>query len=132
MSQGDSTVALFPTAKTWKQCKYLSTQEGIKKMLPVCTHMYGGMLFSHKSKENLPFATTWTDLESMMQSEISQENTNTVYHSYMESENIEPQQESTMMVANGYGVRDVCQRVQTFSSKMNTFHRSSLEYDNYG
>ena len=35
-------------------------------------HMYSGMLFSHKKNEILPFVTTWTDLEGIMLSEISQ------------------------------------------------------------
>ena len=33
---------------------------------------HNGILFSHKKKEILPFATTWMDLEGFMLSEISQ------------------------------------------------------------
>ena len=36
-------------------------------------HLHIGILLSHKKKkEILPFATAWTDLESIMLSEISQ------------------------------------------------------------
>ena len=42
-------------------------------------HRHSGVLFSHKKKEFLPFATTWIDLEGIMLSEMSQaEETNTV------------------------------------------------------
>ena len=35
-------------------------------------HLHSGILFSHKKKEILPFATAWIDLDSIMLSEISQ------------------------------------------------------------
>ena len=35
-------------------------------------HIHNGILFSHKKKTNLPFATTWMELEDIMLSEISQ------------------------------------------------------------
>ena len=35
-------------------------------------HIHNGVLFSHKKKEILPFATTWMELEVIMLSEISQ------------------------------------------------------------
>ena len=35
-------------------------------------HLYNGILFSHKKKEILLFATVWMDLENIMLSEISQ------------------------------------------------------------
>ena len=39
-----------------------------------------------KMNENLPSATTWMDLEDIMQSEMRQRKTNTVcYHFYVES-----------------------------------------------
>ena len=35
-------------------------------------HIHNGILFSHKKKQILPFATTWMELEGIMLSEISQ------------------------------------------------------------
>ena len=35
-------------------------------------HTYNGILLGHIKNEILPFATTWTDLERIMLSEISQ------------------------------------------------------------
>ena len=47
--------------------------EWAKKMPYIYIYMwYGGILFSTKKKEILPFAATWIDLESIMLSEISQ------------------------------------------------------------
>ena len=34
-------------------------------------HIHNGILFGHKKKEILPFATTWMDLEGIMLSETS-------------------------------------------------------------
>ena len=63
------TEALFTIAKTWKQPKCPSTGEWIKKMWYIYTMEY----YSAIKKKNaiLPFATTWTDLEDSMLSEIS-------------------------------------------------------------
>ena len=35
-------------------------------------HIHNGILFSHKKKPILPFATTWMELAGIMLSEISQ------------------------------------------------------------
>ena len=40
--------------------------------LCVCVYVYNGILLSNKKNEVLPFAMTWTELESIMLSEISQ------------------------------------------------------------
>ena len=37
-------------------------------------HTHNGILLSHKKNEVMSFAVTWMDLESIMQSEISQKN----------------------------------------------------------
>ena len=48
-------------------------------------HTYNGILAIEKN-EILPFVTTWTDLESIKPSEISQKKTNTVwFHLYVGS-----------------------------------------------
>lgn len=46
----------------------------------VCVYIFthSGILQSHKTKEILPFATIWMESESIMLSEASQRNTNTV------------------------------------------------------
>ena len=55
-------VALFTTAKTWKQLKYISTDEWIKKM------WYSAI----QKNEIMPFVATWIDLEMIIVSEVSQ------------------------------------------------------------
>ena len=48
--------ALFTIAKTWKQLKYPSTEEWIKKMwgvcVCVCVYIYNGILLSHQKINN--------------------------------------------------------------------------------
>ena len=44
------TAALFTIAKTWKQSKWPSTEEWIKKMWYL--HIYNGILLSHKKEGN--------------------------------------------------------------------------------
>ena len=60
--------ALFTIARTWKQPKCPSSDEWIKMW-----HIYTMEYYSAIEKnENLPFATTWMDLEGIMLREISQ------------------------------------------------------------
>ena len=68
--------ALFTIARTWKQPKYPSTEEWIKKMWYIYTMNYYSAM---KSNEILPFAETWMDLETVIQSEVSQKKKNIVY-----------------------------------------------------
>ena len=42
-------------------------------------HAYDGILLSHR-KETMPSAETWTDLETIILSEVSQTKTNTIWH----------------------------------------------------
>ena len=35
-------------------------------------HTYNGMLLIHKKNEIMPFAATWMDLETVIQSEVNQ------------------------------------------------------------
>ena len=63
------TTALFVIAKSWKQPKYPSTNEWIKKLWYIYTMEY---YTAERKKELLPFATAWMELGSIMLSEISQ------------------------------------------------------------
>ena len=59
------TAALFTIAKTWKQPKCPSTEEWIKKMWYIYTMEY----FES-------FVETWMDLETVIQSKVSQKEKN--------------------------------------------------------
>ena len=63
------TAALFTVAKIWKQPKYPSVDEWIKKKWYTYTMEYYSAI---RRKQILPFATTWMELEGIMLSEISQ------------------------------------------------------------
>ena len=69
------TAALFTTAKTWKQPKRPSTEEQIKKKWYVYTMEY---YLATKKNEIMPFAATWMDQESVIQSEVRQKRRNTI------------------------------------------------------
>ena len=63
-------------ARTWKQPKCPSTDEWIKKMWHIYTMEYYSAI---KGNEIELFVVRWMDLESVIQSEVSQEEkTNTV------------------------------------------------------
>ena len=61
--------ALFTVAKTRKQPKCPSTDEWIKKMWYIYTMEYYSAI---KKNEIGSFAETWMDLETVIQSEVSQ------------------------------------------------------------
>ena len=65
--------ALLTIARTWKQPKCPSTEECIKKMWYLYTMEYYSAI---KRNEILPFAETWIDLETVIQSEVSQKEKN--------------------------------------------------------
>ena len=48
----------------------MSISRGLEK--EDMAHIYNGMLLSHKRKETLLFAETWMDLETVIESEVSQ------------------------------------------------------------
>ena len=68
---------LFTIARSWKQPKCPSTDEQIKKMWYIYTmECYSAI----KRNETGSFVTTWMDLETVIQSEVSQkEKTNIIY-----------------------------------------------------
>ena len=68
--------ALFTIARTWKQLKCPSTDEWIKKMWHIYKRRCGTITMEYYSaiKRNKIelFAVRWMDLESVIQSEVSQ------------------------------------------------------------
>ena len=63
------TAAIFIITKTWKQSKCLLTEEWIKTMWCIYTMEY----YSARKRNGIvPFAETWVDLETVVQSEVSQ------------------------------------------------------------
>ena len=69
------TTALFLIAKTWKQLKFPSTEEWIKKMWYLDTMQYYSAI---RKNEIMPFAATQIDLEMITLSEVSQTKTNLI------------------------------------------------------
>ena len=68
--------ALFTIAKTGKQLKCPSIDEWIKKMWYIYTMEY---TLAIKKNKTMPFAVTWTELETLILSEVSQKE-NDKYH----------------------------------------------------
>ena len=66
-------VALFTIARTWKQPKCPSTDEWIKKMWHVYTMEYYSAIKRNKIEL---FVVRWMDLETVIQSEVSQKEKN--------------------------------------------------------
>ena len=65
--------ALFTIARTWKQPKCPSTDEWIKKMW----HMYTMDYYSAIKRSEIElFVVMWMELESVIQSEVSQKEKN--------------------------------------------------------
>ena len=67
--------SLFTIARTWKQPKCPLTDEWIKKMRHIHTMEYYSAI--ERNKIEL-FVVRWMDLESVIQSEVSQRKTNTI------------------------------------------------------
>ena len=63
----------FTIARTWKQPKYPSTDEWIKKMWYIYTMEYYSAI---KRNKIVPFAEMWMDIEVVIQSEVSQKEKN--------------------------------------------------------
>ena len=73
------TAAPFTTAEIWKQLKCPSTDEWIKKMWYIYTTEYHSAI---KRNEIGSFVDMWMDLETVIQSEVSQKEKNK-YHILM-------------------------------------------------
>ena len=67
------TAALFIIARTWKQPKCPSTDEWTKKMWHIYTMEYYSAI---KGNEIELFVVRWMDLETVIQSEVSQKERN--------------------------------------------------------
>ena len=67
------TAALFTIARTWKQPKCLSTDEWIRKMWHMYTTEYYSAIKGNKIEL---FVVRRMDLESVIQSEVSQKEKN--------------------------------------------------------
>ena len=67
------TAALFTIARSWKQPKCPSTDKWIKKMWYIYTMEYYSAI---KRNEIGLFFETWMDLETVIQSEVSQKEKN--------------------------------------------------------
>ena len=67
------TAALFTIARTWKQPKCPSTDEWIKKMCHIHTMEYYSAIKRNKIEL---FVVRWMDLETAIQSEVSQKEKN--------------------------------------------------------
>ena len=65
--------ALFTEPRTWKQPKCPSTDEWIKKIWHVYTMEYYSAI---KRNEIVLFVVRWMDLETVIQSEVSQKEKN--------------------------------------------------------
>ena len=65
--------ALFTIARSWKQSKCPSTEEWIKKMWYIYKMEYYSDI---KKNKIMSFAETWMDLETVIQSEVSQKEKN--------------------------------------------------------
>ena len=63
------TAALFAIAKTWKQPKSPLIGKWMKMLCYAYTMEYHSAV---KKNKMMPFATTWTDLEIIVLSEVSQ------------------------------------------------------------
>ena len=70
------TAALFTIVRTWKQPKCSTTDEWIKKMWYIYTMEYYSAI---KRSKIGSFVEMWIDLESVIQSEVSQKENNK-YH----------------------------------------------------
>ena len=89
-----------------------------------------------KTKDILPFATTWMNLENTMLSEINQRNTNIAqYHLYVESKRAKLLKTDSRPVVTrvaGWGDLGIyCLRVQTCNYQINKLWRANVQHSDY-
>ena len=60
---------LFVMARTWKQPRYPSTKEWIKKMWYICTMKYYSAV---KKKDTRKFGGKWMKLQKIIMSDVTQ------------------------------------------------------------
>ena len=72
--------ALFIIARTWKQPKCPSTDEWIEKMWYIYTMEYYSAIKRNKAGS---FVEMWMDLETVIQSGVSQKEKNIIINAYM-------------------------------------------------
>ena len=97
--------ALFTIARTWKQLKCPSTDEWVKKMWHIYTMEY---YLAIRQNETELSVVRWMDLESVIQSEVSQKEKNKyrmLTHIYMESK------KKKMVLKNQTGIKTQTQRM---------------------
>ena len=74
---------LFTIGRTWKQPQCPSTDEWMKKLWYIYTMEYYSVMKRNKIGS---FVVMWMNLESVIQSEVSQKKENIIYYcTYMES-----------------------------------------------
>ena len=89
--------ALFTIARTWKQPKYPSTDEWIKKMWHIYTMEYYSAI---KRNEIELFVVRWVDLESVIHSEVSQKEKNKYHMLTHISKNLNLKNKKKMVMKN--------------------------------
>ena len=68
--------ALYTIARMWKQPRCPSADKWIRKLWYICTMEYYSAI---KKKALMSVLMKWMKLEPIIQSQVSQKNTNTVY-----------------------------------------------------
>ena len=79
------TISFFSIVKLWKKPKYPSTDGSTDGSTDEWIKMWHGIVLSHKRNEILPFAMTWSQLQSITLREMSARETIIIwFHVYVE------------------------------------------------
>ena len=98
---------LFTTARTWKQPKCPLTNEWIKKMWHIYTMEYYSAIKRNKIEL---FVVRWMDLESVIQSEVSQKEKNK-YHMLTHTYGIQREKNGSVEPRGRRGIKTQTQRM---------------------